>query len=1796
MKRIISSVLLFAAIALLVAGCAKEGKPALFSSEAKIISHKTAGFISPDGEIGVRFVDDRAEASQVGLSLKKEVFKFDPSIEGVTSWADRRTLILKPAKQLPVETKFEGYLDLTALFPGEEHKLERIEIEFETGGLEISSIKADFELLDESNPTDFVFAGRLNFNLTTTPEDVLKSVELWEGKRKVELEITPDSEGGYSFRSEKITRTDQDKRFVLEVSAKRLKLSSDFKNEYILPSKVNFVVTGMEIVEFGSEVGVEIDLSDELARGEDIRGFIRVEPALEFRATAKGKTIALRGDFTRGTSYEIVVLAGLRSRWGTRVSENFSQTVEFPSILPQVNFASNGIFLPSSNKKSIDFNTVNVRRVFVTVQKVYENNLAFFMQENYFSDRSRRNWGYADLYRVGEVVATDTLEIGDVRDKWLKSRLDLSKLVKEPDRGAFVVELSFEENDILTSLPEDWPWWRKNSYFWESGRTGAAIIFTDLGLIVKNSGDKIGVFAVDLISTEPIAGASITLKSYVNQVIALKTTDSRGYCEFDTAQAFAVEGEYRGNRTVLITRDMELNTSVFDVGGSTSPAEDTRAYIFTERGVHRPGDTIHLSALLRNADGSFPKNHPVTLVLFDPLGKKVLERISREAEDGFYYFAVSTEETAPTGFWRAELSFGDRSFSHPLRIETVVPYRIKTKLECDPKRLTRTDPLLRAELQANYLFGNPAGGLDADVSLSIRPFEVSFDRFSDFYFSNEALEFSPINLHSQRVKLDSDGKSQIKWDIPEVHSVPSALIAEVSAEVFEKGGRAVPVSQKVPFEYYNRYVGIDAPDFVRVGSVANFSVILLDREGRTIGGNTLEYRIYKSQRYWWFDFENEVDFRKHFKSDIATELTAEGTVVSGSLPAIIEWKPDSYGAVFVEVTDRTGGHVAGVFVNARHWGYEPSGGDADLLVIKADKEKYRPGDVATVIVQTPESGRALLSVEAGKKLVYSKWQKLDSEETVFEVPITRDMVPTAYAFVTAIQPHANTANDLPMRLYGIVPLPVELEESRIELEIEAPEKLEPGKKFTVEIASKDKSPFQYTIAVVDEGLLDLTHFQTPDPWGFFYRRMALIVRTFDIYSYVIGANWGDIHKKFSVGGGLAEYELQRSPVKALRFKPVALFSGVGKSSSKGQAKVEFTMPEYVGSVRIMVVAAKGPRFGSSELAVPVKAPLMVLPTLPRVLAPGDEVALPVSVFAMENGVGQAAVEVSVEGPVKVIGQNKLSLDLPDIAERDIVFRLKAENAIGVAKIKISAKSGGYSISDETEIAVRPSNPWTHASTTKPLSAGESAKFTIPADGIAGTNNARFTVNRVADINQGGRLNWLISYPYGCIEQTVSAAFPQLYLPEVSNLSERRKGQIDKNINAAIDGLRKFQLYSGGFGYWPNASESNDWVSTYAGHFMLEAKARGYFVPQDMLDNWLKFERDRSRGDPENLMIQAYRLYVLAKAGSPQSGAMNLMRQNYLSKMDNPSRWLLASAYLATGADKTAREIVASTGTDVREYREMSWTFGSSLRDKAIVLDGLVQFGREGEAFLMFNDIAKELASDRWLSTQETAFALRSASIFLREYLKKAGPLEGKIILPDGKKIPIDNTKSSFTVEIENGFGKELSVEVTSGKGFGTLSWFGIPALDTLGTMSKNLSLSIHWLDEDGTPIEPSRLTQNRIFWEHIRVANPSGIELSELALTQVLPSGWEIENIRLSGENYPDWAKDYRLSTEEYLDIRDDRAMWFFDLRGNSQADFLLKLNTVTVGSFRLPPTQVEVMYDDRYQARVAGRDVEVLK
>ena len=1076
-----------------------------------------------------------------------------------------------------------------------------------------------------------------------------------------------------------------------------------------------------------------------------------------------------------------------------------------------------------------------------------------------------------------------------------------------------------------------------------------------------------------------------------------------------------------------------------------------------------------------------------------------------------------------------------------------------------------------------------------------------------------ALDYRPVKAVIFKGRLDDEGRARAEWTLPDLAGSPSGLEAALSARVLEKGGRPNHGRARVPVDPYDYYVGLKKPDldygYARVGAPVAVPVVATGVDGRPAAGRSLRCRVYRGATHWWWEHESRDAFRRRFKSDRRTELVSEERIVSAPTPVELRFEPEERGEYLIEVADGDDrGHAAAFFLGAYPWGGGPGGeGSEGALALRTDRDRYRPGDEAVVRFPVPREGTVLFSLEQGGRVLDWRWYRLDGtrEEARIPVPVRGEMIPTVYAAVSLIQPYAQTRNDRPLRLFGVVPIEVEDPETRLDFDIRMPEVLRPGEPFEVEVVSSAPAA-AFTLAVVDEGLLALTDFAAPDPWTAFFRKQRLGVQTFDLFAHVIGAARGDPFRVHSIGGGLAAARRREESPRGRRFPPVSMFAGPLSTGASGRARVGFTMPNYAGAVRAMVVGARGRRFGHAERTVEVRSDLMVLSTLPRVLGPGDRFEAPVTLFAMADSLGPVDVSIKVEGPLQVTGEARRQVELAGPGERDLTFELAAAAAVGPATVVVEASSAsGARASRRTDLQVRASSPLVYESRELPLRPGEAVTFRVPDKGLAGTNRARVSVRRRPGFNFDNQMLGLVRYPYGCLEQIVSSVFPQLYLKDLVDLKpeERRivAADVDERVNEAILQLRRFRRPDASFSLWPGQRQSSPWGGAWAGHFLIEARGLGYHVPAEMIQGWLRYQHARAGQTRDPLTARVYRVYLLALAGDPALGAMNLLKENELGSMSNLDKWLLASAYRLAGVEATADEIARGAGLEVEEYREPGPTYGSRLRDRALILDAQVLFQRWEAADALAVEVAEGVTRG-WRSTQTTGAALMALGRYVRALRgqRPPAPLTGAIRLPGGDSVPFRTEGLGYQVEIDSGFGGQVEVRLDSAVGveraFAALDWEGVPPRGQVADEEGRIRLAVEWLDEDGRPISADTLDQGTAFWGRIRVESGSPHHgLEEVALTQLLPAGWEIESPRLPPGSRPSWMKDWRLHAEEYLDARDDRADWFFDLPPAGQVlDFALRLNAVTRGTFARPPTQVEAMYDRAFRARRAGGTVVV--
>jgi uncharacterized protein YfaS (alpha-2-macroglobulin family) len=1673
----------------------------------------------------------------------------------------------------------------------------------------VSQLETDFEL-DESDRDIVKYTGQISLLLEEDFQRIKDATKLKVKNKIINLNWEKLDGKTFKFVSDNLKRDDVSKPIDFRIDKKILNLDEDVVRSSNLYSLHEMAVSYVKKTDDQVNPGIEIVFSDLLDSNQDIRKYIKVKSNDSYKIQRFENKIVLNGGFEFGKKYDITIVNGIKNRFEQKLSADFKKTIAFNDQLPKIMFIHDGSFLPSSNEKKVQFRTLNVNNVKISVSKVYENNLIYFLQNNSYKSRkynsdSYINWG---RYYSNQIYDKDH-PCGGKKNEWIDQEIDLSKVITD-NQGLYFIKLEFREDDInykgVTEYGNRYNNPKNRYYYYNNGTISKSIVISDIGVTAKKHSNGYQVYVTNVLNAKTITGAKVYLKTFQNQIIAEDVTNNKGIANFGKSKedSYFIEVHYKGQRSVLKLDEMKLETSKFDVDGVQYSSNKTRAYIYTERGVYRPGDEINLSMILRNKDNTFPKNHPVKISLKNPRGQKVFDRVLKDGIDGFYNLKFNTEVTDLTGDWGISVKAGNSYFHHNLKIETVVAERLKIDIKPGKEVVSHKDKSLKVDLNAKYLFGAPASDLNAKIKTEYIPINRTFKEYKAFSFTNNNFELSDTRSHIVSQLLDKEGNTSFNIALPNSIRPASGILLKLNSEVFEKGGRSSKKEKYIEYNYYPAYVGIDlnSDRWVKPGKELDIRSILLNPDGTPLPNKNLIVKVYHNRSYWWWEY-NSYDYnRRNFKKAALTELVYQTTLTSSMEAQKINFKPEKSGQYLIEIIhekDNGKYHSCSKYFRSSRWGNPRSTAqNAGMIEISLDKQKYNIGDEVEVSFPTPKSGNILVSLEKGDQILQTWWKKPSGKEvTSIKFKAKPEMNPNCYISVSVIQPQSQTNNDRPLRMFGIIPITVMDNKTVEHITLETPDVIRPNQNFKCKIKTDKKT--QFTIAVVDEGLLSLTDFKTPNPWDFYNQKQKLDIITIDNLGYIIGANKGDIFRTHSIGGGISLEDLRKdnlAPENAKRFKPVSMFKGPLFTDDNGYAEVEFKMPSYMGAVRIMVVTADKKRYGHAEKTVEVKDDVVVLPTIPRILAPEDKFILPVEFFATKENIGNVNVSLETSDFIEIMGAQSQIVTFDNIEQKSLQFSLKVKKAVGLATIKlISEYSGGKAV-NEVEIDVRALSSRIYKSEEKQSVDGAPQTFLIPDDGIDGTNKASIIIKKLPIPDLGKRINWLINYPYGCIEQTTSAVFPQLYLSEFveknADLSESTL-----NISDGLKRLNKFQMVDGSFSYWPGGNYTSLWGTNYAGHFMLEAKEAGYHVPQELIDNWVRYQKTAinkykyRKYETYKLRSHIYSMYLLAKAGKADVGALNFAREKYFKYCDDSMRWMMAAAYKLAGAENEAKRIVSKTGVLTKDYIEHSGTYGSALRDKAMILEAMLNFDESEDMLKVYKNIAEEVSGKNWFSTQTAGYSLLALGKYIRKSnVDKDQKLSGRIIEGNGKVHKFNSSDMVMNFNLENSIGKEVKIEFDKSdikNVFITSEWSGVPLRSSTQKESNGLIVNRRIIGNARNDFK-----QGSTLEIEIDVENLEKTKLENIALVQLLPSGWEIVNERLKDDN----NGNYGVSSYDYIDIRDDRLMWFFDLNTRSKKVFKFKVNVVTVGEFYLPATNCEAMYDHRYRATDPGMKVKVVK
>ena len=1864
---------LFLILLTVIAGfssCKSNQKDIIPSAEyAPYVNAYTGGVISQNSTIRIELTQDQPMVD-LNQELKDNPFSFSPSLKGKTYWVSNNTIEFVPEEgALKPGAFYEGTFHLGD-FVDVDKKLEEFNFSFRVQERNFS-IHTDPITVTATQPDQVTVTGEIRFSDVVKKEEVEKMLTAGSEKNKsYPIEITQtDHPTRYAFSISQITREAED--YQLEITAKGNPAGIDrTQNESILiPAKNSFrFLSAVRIDQ--PENGIEIIFSDPVSNTQDLKGLIDVPEVSSSIFQIKENKVFVYFEAGKQNKLTLNIHEGIRNSQDKPLGTSHSISFSELNLKPQVEMATSAAILPDSKSLIIPFRAVNLYAVDLSVIRIFENNVLMFMQNNSLSSAN-------ELRRSGRLVYKKTLWLAKDSSKdvhrWEDYSIDLAGLIHQEPGAIYRVILSFRQeysaypcggsenkemqfadnksSDNLTkvsgetlseddeavwdtpetyyyyngSVPMDWSQYRWTerdnpchpSYYMNSNRIAACnILASNLGMIVKrNSLNKLWIAVNNILDTKPVAKAQVTIYNFQLQPIGKGETNGEGLVEITPKGVpfIAVAEADKQKAYVRVVDGEEQSVSRFDVGGKDIQ-KGLKGFIYGERGVWRPGDTLHISFMLEDREKRIPDKHPVALEIYNPRGQFYTKMISTQGTNGFYTFDVPTQADDPTGLWNAYVKVGGTAFHKSLRIETIKPNRLKITLAL-PTILQASSKDVYAPLTSSWLTGATASRLKAKVEMSLSKVNTQFKNYGQYLFNNPATDFTTVRADVFNGVLDAEGRAGVNIQLPVATGAPGMLNATLTTRVFEPGGDASIYSQTVPFSPFTSYVGINLNQpkgkYIETDKDHVFDIVTVNDQGQPVNRSNLEYKIYRISWSWWWE-NGEESFGTYINNSSITPV-ASGNLQTTGGKASFKFRinyPD-WGRYLVYVKDRESGHATGgtVYIDWPDWRgrsnkTDPSG--IKMLAFSLDKDSYEIGETATAIIPAAAGGRALVSLENGSTVLQQQWLEVsDQGDTKLTFKITPEMAPNVYLHISLLQPHAQTVNDLPVRMYGIAPVFVTNRQTILQPQIKMPEVLRPETDFNVTVSEKSGKPMTYTLAIVDDGLLDLTNFKTPDPWNEFYAREALGIRTWDMYDDVLGASGGRYSSLFSTGG---DASLKPADAKANRFKPVVKFIGPFYLAKGKQQTHTLKLPMYVGSVRAMVVAGQDGAYGNAEKTAFVRTPLMLLSTLPRVLSTQEEITVPVNVFAMENQVKNVTASLEASGAgVQITGNRQQSLTFDQPGDQLAYFTLKTGSKTGKATIHLTASGNGQQTKETIEIEVRNPNPVVTLRNSQWIEAGQEAELSYTLAGSSSANNqVQLEVSRIPSVDISRRFDFLYNYQHHCTEQLTSKALPLLFVSQFKAVDEQEAEKIKTNVQEAIRQIYARQLPNGGFVYWPGNAVADEWITSYTGMFLTLAQEKGYAVHPNVLNKWKRFQRAAAQNwrmpqEASNWQIwqselqQAFRLYTLALAGAPEYGAMNRMKEQ--PGLSIQAKWRLAAAYALTGKMKPAGELVYNAETTVIPYSSMNLIYGSSDRDEAMILETLILMKRDRDALQQAKKVSQNLAQENWFSTQSTAFALMAMG-------RLAEQLSGTLDFTwswNGKQQPaVKSAKAVFEKEIATS-PKSGTVSVKNqGKGALSVDLITRTQLlnDTLPAIADNIRLDVKYTDMAGSPISVEDIRQGTDFMSAVTLSNISGTsDYSNLALTHIIPSGWEIYNERMivpeASSSNSNEANTPESSADKYTykDIRDDRVLTYFDLRRGESKTFTVRLQATYAGNFILPAIQCEAMYDAVVQARTkAGR------
>lgn len=1536
--------------------------------------------------------------------------------------------------------------------------------------------------------------------------------------------------------------------------------------------------------------------------------YVRVQPEAQISYRVSDDTLCLDG-LTYGATYKVTLRKGLPGGIGGRLETDKELEVAIGDRDPSVGFRNQAYVLPRVGSTGVPLYTVNVEHVKLQVLRINDRNLVGELNDHRFLTNLYQYDGRRIAEERGEEIWHGVMDIDAAKNVRQATSVPISDLIKKPEPGIYILmarPIRPNEPDGDATKADD-----ENSGYWDAYATQWLVV-SDLGLTTLSGQDGLSVFVRSLAAATPIDRVEVRLLARNNEVLAKTLTDRSGFAHFDPGLLRGEGGRTATSVMAFRNKDgdfsfLDLTRAAYDlsdrgVSGRAAPGA-ADIFFYTDRGVYRPGETVHLMALLRDPSATAIHDMSISLRLKRPDGTEAARFDDLKGQGGGFAQDLALAASSRTGSWTVEAYTDPKGApvaTTEFLVEDVVPARIEVEAKADSDSLVEDHPAAIA-IGAKFLYGAPAANLVTKADMVIARDPNPFPKQEGYEFGLADEEISPKRIDIADTRTDDAGKANLPITVQGLPDVQSPLAATIRAEVYEFGGRPVLKSITLPIRRAGITLGIK-PAFndheIAEDSQAGFDIIALDQQGQPQPRSKLQYRLIQEDwDYNWFYSGGNWDY---------TVAIHDGSVKSGEVNIPAD-KPGSvqeavrWGNYRLEVFDPDSGNAASVRFHAG-WSAKPGTADTpDKLAITADKPLYQPGDKAEIMIRPPFDGEVLLTV-ATDRVIDSRIVSVPQAGKIVKVPVDAAWGAGAYVLASAFRP-GEQAEHGPGRAVGLVWLGIDPKPRNLQISMTVPDKIAPRQhvEIPVQVKNAGSGTVMLTLAAVDEGILQLTDFATPDPLTYYFGKRRLGVELHDLYGQLIDGKAG---RRGQVREGGDGDNVQRGAPPEIKL--VSLFSGPIAVGQGGAAKIGLDIPDYSGRLRLMAVAYDDKNVGAAEAGLVVHDPIIADVSVPRFLAPGDRSTLSLSLRDIDAADGTYDVAVQAADDVQLGDGASFSVNLKagDHVDRRIPM---LGNRLGAGHITVTISGpNGFKLSHDVLVPVRPAQLPITDSRYSSLNPGD--RLDIAGDGLdkflPGTGLLRTSFTTTPNLDVQAVLKDLEHYPYGCLEQTTSIAFPLLFTSDIAaawGLEDKYQKIDPQQVQYAIVRILDHQRFDGQFSLWSSAGSAEPWLSAYAMDFLTRAKAKGFKVPAEAYANGLSGLEHLVRGElgdshlryAINLDAKTYALYVLTVAQQSNLSDLRYMYDTYKQDLASLSLAQISAALGISGDQARALEGFKLAIDRVGKRDDVWWDYGSPLRDLAAVITLATEshiaelLPIEQQPARLLEKLSLLQNGQRYFSTQEQAWLLQAASATTGKTTDLALSIDGVGSIKQNKAY----VRALDVSALQKGFG---AVNAGQQVVYARATYTGIPIADAPPT-GNGYDISRNYYLPTGDAADLKSLKQNDLLVVVINGKIKDDANHQSLVV-DLLPAGLEIENARLSDRrqtaDYP-WLPE--LTPADYEEYRDDRYVAAIDRNAsgfdNSQRDFTFAylVRVVTPGTYKVPAVSVEDMYKPEYRASGAA-------